>query len=416
VSGREGDNIAYTSKKTSWYQGPTVVEALDQFRPEKTSEDKPFRMPVQGVYRFTQDGDNRRIIAGTVVSGKVGSGDELTFYPSGKRGTVNSIEVFNQHPAAPSQSGYSTGFTLRAQIYISRGEIAAHTRDQSPQVSSRIKTSLFWLGRASLTKDKEYFLKLGTTKVKARVEEIGKVLNASNLQSQAKMTIERNEAGECVWILEKAIAFDLGEIAETSRFVVVDDYEISGGGTVLEALEDRQRAIREKVFLRNTKWERSSITPEERATKYSQKSALILITGPKDSGKKPIARALEKRLFEEGRLVYFLGIGSVLYGVDADIKGSAVNNREEHIRRLAEVSHVLLEMGAILIVTAVELTQADLGIFETVVLPDRVETIWVGEHITTNIFCDLQLTPPMPPDKAVETIRVELLKSGILNG
>ncbi|HVN81982.1 MAG TPA: GTP-binding protein [Terriglobia bacterium] len=415
VSGREGDNIAHTSHKTSWYRGPTVVEVLDQFQPEKPSEEKPFRMPVQGIYRFTQDGDNRRIIAGTVASGKISAGAELTFHPSGKSGSVNSIEVVTQDPDVPVRAGYPTGFTLKEQIYITRGEIAACTRDQAPQVSSRLKTSLFWLGRSSLTKDKEYFIKLGTAKVKARVEEIRKVLNASNLHSQSKMTIERNEVGECIWILEKAIAFDLGEIPETSRFVVIDNYEISGGGTVLEALEDQQGAIREKVFLRNSKWEKSSITPEERAIKYGQKSALILITGPKDSGKKPIARALEKRLFEEGRLVYFLGIGSVLYGVDADIKGSKVNNREEHIRRLAEVSHVLLEMGAILIVTAVELTQADLGIFETVVLPDRVETIWVGAHITTDIFCDLQLTTPMPQEKAVETIQIELLRSGILN-
>jgi bifunctional enzyme CysN/CysC len=416
VSGREGDNIARRSSNTSWYLGPTVLETLDRFHPARQGEAQPFRMPVQGVYKFTQNGDNRRIVAGTVVSGILSVGDELVFYPSGKKGIVHTVEAFNRGTLSSARVGYATGFTLREQVYVTRGEIAVHARDHAPQVSSRLKTNLFWLGRVPLSKDKEYLFKLGTAKVKAWLEGISKVLNAADLEATEKTIIERNEVGECVWILEKAIAFDLGgEIPETSRFVIVDDYEIAGGGTVLEPLEDRQWAVREKVILRNIKWEKGWIAPEERAAKYGQKSALILITGPRDCGKKPIARALEKRLFEEGRLVYFLGIGNVLYGVDADIKGSTVNNREEHIRRLAEVSHVLLDAGAILIVTAVELTGADLDLIKTVVQPDRIVTVWVGERITTDIGADMEVSKLTPIESTVEVIRSMLVKWKLLS-
>ena len=78
--------------------------------------------------------------------------------------------------------------------------------------------------------------------------------------------------------------------------------------------------LRERVILRNYKWEKSQIPRDIRAEHYNQKSTLVLVTGNKNVGKKAVARALEKRLFEDGRIVYFLGIGNILYGVDADIK------------------------------------------------------------------------------------------------
>ena len=87
-----------------------------------------------------------------------------------------------------------------------------------------------------------------------------------------------------------------------------------------EALPDRQAAVRDQVLLRNYKWEPSIIQSEHRAEKYNQKAALILVTGEQETDRKGVAKALEGKLFEDGKVVYFLGIGNVLYGVDADIE------------------------------------------------------------------------------------------------
>ena len=123
--------------------------------------------------------------------------------------------------------------------------------------------------------------------------------------------------------LDRAIACDLAEdVAATSRFVIVDDYEIRGGGIVREAMTDRQTSVRDRVMLRNYKWEPSIIQPEHRAEKYNQKAALILVTGEHEHDRKGVAKALEEKLFQDGKVVYFLGIGNVLYGVDADIERS----------------------------------------------------------------------------------------------
>ena len=156
------------------------------------------------------------------------------------------------------------------------------------------------------------------------------------------------------------------------------------------------------------------LSEQQRAEKYRQKSLLILITGEKDTGKKPIAKRLEADLFSEGKLVYFLGIANVLYGVDADIKGKE-DQRREHIRRLAEIIHILLDAGLILIVTAIELTEEDLGLIETTVHSGKIETVWVGPKVTTDIAYDIKIEAGTDVERAVSQIRETLQEKGFLS-
>ncbi len=410
VSGIEGSNITALSDKMEWYEGDTVVERLDRFEEEAPTVDLPFRMPLQDVYKFTRFKDRRRIYAGTIETGKLAVGDEVVFFPSGKRSTVKSIESFNSHKVTEIEAPWTTGFTLSEQIFVTRGEVAVRREELQPRLGSRIKVSLFWLGKIPMTLNKQYFFKLGTTKVSASVEEIVRVIDASDLKNQSKKEmIEQHDVAECVIRLGKAITFDLVEdIAPTSRFVIVDDYEIRGGGIIREQLEDRQEWARRNVLLRNYNWQGSNILPQKRAERYNQRSALILMTGLEDDGKKIIAKKLEETLFHEGKLIYYLGIGNMLYGVSADIKEEN-GGRTEQIRRLAELAHLFLDAGMLLVVTAVELAQEDLNLIKLSINPDRIETIWVGDDITTDISVDLHLTPEEPPEEAVERIK-EMLK------
>lgn len=103
VSGINGDNIVRSSQKLRWFSGDSVLDSLDNFQDEMESADQPFRMPVQDVYKFTKDGDSRRIIAGTIETGSISVGDEVIFFPSGKKSTVKSIEEFNSIPVSKKQ-------------------------------------------------------------------------------------------------------------------------------------------------------------------------------------------------------------------------------------------------------------------------------------------------------------------------
>jgi bifunctional enzyme CysN/CysC len=342
-------------------------------------------MPVQDVYKFASSPEARRVVAGSVESGSLAAGEDVVFYPSGKSGVVRAIEEFPSTGRVRVCAGMATGFSLNDEIYVRRGEIAARRSEKPPLVATRVKVRLIWLGRSPLVPNKEYLLKLGTAQVGVRLESVSRALDASSLATRdGAANVARHEAADCVLQTAEPIAFDTAEEnAVCGRFVLVDDHEICGGGLIQEALPDDSAWLREKVLSRNVKWQCSFLPREEREERYGQKAALILITGARDSKRKEIAKALETRLFKDGRYVYFLGIGSALYGVNADIRDAG--NHREDIRRLAEVAHILLDSGLLLVVSAAELKPNDLAIIETAIDPDRIETIWVGEHLSAGL-------------------------------
>ena len=413
VAALAGENLSTRSARMPWYAGPTVLDALEGFRLPAAAIDGPFRMPVQDVYKFTGDGDDRRIVAGTITTGAVRPGDQLVFYPSGKRARVRRLEAFGRPPPESAGAGEAAGFTLEEQIYITRGEVATRAGQPRPAVTTRLRVGLFWLGREPLRPGRDYLLKLSTARVPARVEAVHRALDLATLAVRSPAdTVERHEAAECTLALGRALAADTADLVQpTARFVIVDDFEIAGGGLVREALPDAARPARERVLLRNLKWETSFIPVDRRSERYRQQPTLLLLTGPREVDRKGLAKALESRLFEAGQVVYYLGMANLLYGVDADL-GRAAEDRAEHIRRLAEIANLLLDAGVILLVTAQELTRRDLDEIRTAAPSDRIVTVWLGDRLTTDLPLDLHLPESARNEDAVERLRALLEQRG----
>ncbi len=414
VSGLEGVNLVTRGAEMGWYGGPSVLEVLDGFPAAAPAADAPFRLPVQDVYRFTRFGDDRRIVAGSIESGTVAVGDAVVFYPSGKRSRVATIERFHAAPRTSAAAGEATGFTLDEQIYTTRGELAARAGEPPPHVSTRLRASVFWLGRAPLGPGHDYHLRLGTARVPMRVERIEQVIDASTLASGPATEVARHEVADCVLKLDRAVAFDLhAERPDTGRFVIVDDYEIRGGGIVREALADGEEAARDMVLLRNRKWEHSRIAPDLRAARFGQRPSVVIVTGPRDLDRKGLAKELETRLFETGRAVYFLGMANMLYGVDADIDRTLAN-RHEHFRRLGEIAHLMLDAGLVLIVSAAELRADDLDIVRVSVPAERITTVWFGPAAAAEVATDLVIPEGVPLDDACAALTALLAARGVL--
>lgn len=139
---------------------------------------------------------------------------------------------------------------------------------------------------------------------------------------------------------------------------------------------------------------------------------MVVLTGPENVGKKKMAKLLERELMNCGRYVYYLGMGSFLYGVGADTKKTEVQDHTEQIRRFGETANLLLDAGMILLVTATGLTQSDYKIMKTVI-EREFEIVWVGNQMTTDISPDMQLE-----DKDYETgirkIKDMLMESGFI--
>ncbi len=250
VSGIKGDNVAKISRNMKWYKGKTLLKTLDEFNSPSLPINKPLRIPVQDIYKFTKDGDNRRIIAGRIESGKIKSGDSIIFLPSGKKTIIKTVEYFNGNKNNKDIAGSSTGFTIEEQIYVKRGQIAVKIDERKPFVSTVFKANIFWLGKNPIKQGNEYDIKLGTAKVKAIIKKINKVIDASTLSKQKKRMIERNDTAEVIFELKNEIAFDtIDEISETARFVIIDGYEICGGGIIIESIKYKKEKIRKKVLL-----------------------------------------------------------------------------------------------------------------------------------------------------------------------
>lgn len=362
VSGMQGDNIASLSDRMIWYKGATVLDILDSFIKEEMPEDKPFRMPVQDVYKFTAFGDCRRIIAGTVETGKLTVGDEVIFYPSQKRSTVKSIEVFNSADKLNAFAGEATGFTLQEQIYVKRGELAVKAGEREPQIASKLVVNLFWLGKKPMQNNQEYFMKLGTVKVKAKLHKVLKILDSVSLNSTVKDTIETRDVAECILLLNKEIAFDLAEDnLATGRFVIVDDYEIAGGGIIQQVLQDSSEWIRKKPMEKeyslstvdnNLVWQNGKISYNNRRELLGQKGLVVWFTGLSGAGKSTIAVEVEKELTRRNKLVYRLDGDNVRSGLNNDL-GFTKADRNENIRRIAEVAGLFKDAAVITLVAAI---------------------------------------------------------------
>jgi len=297
ISARQGDNIVSLSDQMAWYKGDSVLQALDHFTKALPNDTREFRFPVQDVYKFTAQNDERRIIAGRVESGKVSVGDEVIFLPSNKSSRITAIEGFNISKQAQAFTGQSTGFSLETQIYIRPGDIMCKVDERRPHVSSRFKANIFWMGKQPLVKDKTYKLKITTQQVPVVLTDILHVLDASELSSIGnKLQVDRHDVAECILETLKPTAFDeVNQISQTGRFVIVDDYEIVGGGIILAPVFEEETVLKKHIKSRDFSWERSDITPEKRSIQYEHKSVLVVIAGDQNTGKIDIPNWLSQR-------------------------------------------------------------------------------------------------------------------------
>jgi bifunctional enzyme CysN/CysC len=354
ISAREGDNIAEHSVHMPWYQGPTVLQALDQFQPRAKVADRPLRMPVQGVYKF----DERRIIAGRIESGTVRVGDEVIFSPSNKIARIASIEAW-QVPERPEDAGpgQSVGVTLETQIFVERGEIMSHVAN-APIESPVFRGKLFWLADKPLVPGNVYTLKHGTLETPVTVERIDKVVDTGALEAAGQDVIRRNAVGEVILRSRRMLAVDEHDQSPaTGRFVLVENYlPVAGGQISMEGYPDQ----RELITVRSTNITAvgHSVTSEARAARNGHKGAVFWFTGLSGAGKSTLALALEKELFAKGYQVYVLDGDNIRTGLNANLSFSP-EDRAENIRRVGEVANLFADAGFIAISSFISPYRAD---------------------------------------------------------
>jgi bifunctional enzyme CysN/CysC len=343
ISARDGDGVAAHTPNIAWYKGPTVVEALDALEPARALEQLALRLPVQAIYKF----DDRRIVAGRIESGSLIAGDEIVIMPAGKIAKIRSVENWPSTPVEGRQgAGRSVGITLDRELFIERGDIIAHTAT-GPRDTRRIRARIFWLHDKPLAKGDSVLVRLGTRETRANVVAIEKAIDPGALSNEENKSIARNHVGEIDISLAQPIAADPhGDNPRTGRLVIEVNGRIAGGGLVL-SVEPGQHAVPVDIVP-----VQSSIDAEERTARYRHTGAVVWLTGLPASGKTTLARALERRLYDRGCVPVLLDGDTLRAGLNGDL-GFSLQDRNENIRRLAEVATHLARNGHIAIVAAV---------------------------------------------------------------
>ena len=419
VSGRYGDNLVTASPRTPWYGGRPLLAQIDALAGAGPPTERALRLPVQDVYKFPVRGDDARIIAGTVTSGRVAVGDRVEFLPSRKRSRVRSIEGFNTAPARTAAAGAATGVTLSEELYVRPGEVMYRVGETAPQVGTTFRANLFWLDRNPLVRGRRYLLKLATTRAPVHVKEIVQALDADTLErTQAKQHVGRHEVAECVLETHKPIAFDLGVdagLVATGRFVLVDQYEIAGGGIITEFVSDLSESLREHVRRRDYAWMNGAVSGGERAERYGQRPCLVVLTGALHPLLVRVARDAERELFGRGANVYYFGLANLAGGLDADVarehQSSSGETRDENIRHLGEIAHFLTDSGQIVLTTVADIDGYEAETLRILNQPNPMLVIRVGGD-RHGVKADLALAPDLSPEQAAAAVCRRLRERG----
>jgi bifunctional enzyme CysN/CysC len=344
VSALAGDNVVYGTANMPWYDGPTLLEYIQEWDVEAVGENLP-RLNVQMISRA----ENFRGLAGTVVGGQFTVGDEVTVLPSERKAKLSQISTFDGslHSA---EDGKAVTLVLEPDVDASRGDvIELATKATSP--ADRFTATVVWLGDTDLIHSKSYFLISGSTQVPAMVTTIRHVLNINNGEHDAARTLKTNEIGVVELATDAPIALiPYKQNRFKGNFILVDRATMNtvGAGMVTHALR-RSANISEQHY---------EIDREARAAQKNQKAKVIWLTGLSGSGKSTIANALEKKLFSLGMHSYVLDGDNMRLGLNKDL-GFTREDRAENVRRVSQVAHTLYDSGLITIVALVSPFSSD---------------------------------------------------------
>jgi bifunctional enzyme CysN/CysC len=341
-----GDNVVAHGDNMPWYQGPTLMSHLETVQIEDRSATRSFRMPIQWVNRPHLD---FRGFAGRVVSGTLRPGDAVRALPSGDDSRVAKIVTLEGEQTV-AVAGQCVTVTLCDEIDLSRGDVLAAV-DAPPQVADQFEATVVALHDDAILQGRSYAMKIGTKTVSATVSPLKFRMDVNTLEHMAAERLEVNDIGVCELELDQPIAFEPYEHSrELGGFILIDriTHNTVGAGMLNFALRRSQ----------NVHWQALDINKQTRAVLNGQRPCVVWLTGYSGAGKSTIANLVEKKLHFLGRRTYLLDGDNVRHGLNKDL-GFTAQDRVENIRRVAEVSKLMVDAGLIVLVSFISPFRAE---------------------------------------------------------
>ena len=202
VSALRGDNVT-TPLQASWYQGPSLLQLLENLPSGQEAVDASFSLPVQYVARQGDGtGVQPRVLWGRVAQGRVQVGDAVQVFPSGEHAVVAEVRR-DGRGVGLAQAGESAGIVLDRQVDVSRGNWLA--RPGSLQGTRSFSATLAWLDTDPAVPGRKYLLRHGHQWVQARLATVEQRLDIHTLQRSPSSQLQVNDIGEVRFELQQPL-------------------------------------------------------------------------------------------------------------------------------------------------------------------------------------------------------------------
>lgn len=219
MSALVGDNVVNKSENMPWYEGETMIDILENVDIADDPNFEDVRFPVQYVNRPNL---NFRGYCGTLASGILKPGDDITVLPSGKESKVKALVTYDgdlDH-AVP---GEAITVTLEDEIDVSRGDMIVHSNHHQPHVSSQFKAMVVWMTEQPLVAGKQYSIKVGVNESTGSMTNLDHQIDVNTLQQSDASELKLNEIGLCEFSLNKPVVFDTYKRNRiTGSFIIID--------------------------------------------------------------------------------------------------------------------------------------------------------------------------------------------------
>ena len=369
ISASLGQNLVSQDDSMPWYDGPTLLallETLDTTLPVATA---PFRFPVQWVNRPNQD---FRGYSGQIAAGTIKPGDRIMSLPSGIMTHVSRL-VTADGDLGEANVGQSITLTLADDIDVARGDMLC-APDSPAVMADQFECSLIWLSDEPMLPGRRYLMKIGTRLVEATISELKYKLDVSTLEHHAAKKLALNEVGFANLSLTSPVAF------EPYR-----DNRVLGGFILIDRSSNATAACGLINFAlrraHNISWQPITIDKRARAVAKHQKGRVVWLTGLSGAGKSTVANLVEQALHGLGRHTYLLDGDNIRHGLNRDL-GFTEEDRVENIRRVAEVSRLMVDAGLIVLVSFISPFRAERDMARHLVQADEFVEVYISTPLS----------------------------------
>ena len=354
VSAFVGDNITTATERMPWYTGPTLLGALEVWEPVVREGEQPFRLPVQFIVRAE---GNFRGYAGTVVSGRVSTGDSVVVADSGRPAVIDRIVTYDLHTEGhiadleSAEAGQAVTLTLDHEVDVTRGDVIAGGAGEALQPADRFAVDMVWLGEEPLAHGRSYLLISGSRSVPATVTNVRYRLDVVSGHQHAARLLDMNDIGRVEIATDKPVPMDPYSVSrDTGGFLLVDRVTAD---TVAAGMV---RHVMRRAF--NVVPHTYDVDHDARVRLMGHGGKVVWLTGLPGSGKSTIADAAVRRLHALGVHTYVLDGDNVRTGLNKDL-GFTSEDRAENVRRVAEVGKLMRDAGLVVFVALVSPYRAD---------------------------------------------------------